>query len=168
MYHRAPPPKPVLEPQKVGFILSVPVSFLRKMTGHGQGGGGGKPYHKWGVWGGVLWYVFPSPEYSTPLCRSLTRWFPKRVVLVDVPGPQTPEQGTKTERQYQKSERGNKNGTTVPRTGTRAHLLQSPPFSEKNLVSVKFVSAILGPDMAAPILWAPGKMRPFCREKPCP
>ena len=29
----------------------------------------------------------------------------------------------------------------------------------KILVSVKFVSAILGPEMAAPILWAPGKMR---------
>ena len=34
----------------------------------------------------------------------------------------------------------------------------------KILVSVKFVSAILGPEMAAPILWAPGKMRPFCRK----
>ena len=34
----------------------------------------------------------------------------------------------------------------------------------KILVSVKFVSAILGPEMAAPILWAPGKMRSFCRK----
>ena len=32
------------------------------------------------------------------------------------------------------------------------------------LVSVKFLSAILGPEMAAPILWAPGKMRSFCRK----
>ena len=33
------------------------------------------------------------------------------------------------------------------------------------LVSVKFfVSAILGPEMAAPILRAPGKMRSFCRR----
>ena len=32
----------------------------------------------------------------------------------------------------------------------------------KILVSVKFVSAILGPEMAAPILWAPAKMRSFC------
>ena len=31
-------------------------------------------------------------------------------------------------------------------------------------VSVKFVSAILGPEMAAPILWTPGKMRSFCRK----
>ena len=31
-------------------------------------------------------------------------------------------------------------------------------------MSVKFVSAILGPEMAAPILWAPGKMRSFCRK----
>ena len=33
---------------------------------------GGKTYHRWGggsktvFWGGVLWYVFPSPEFSTP------------------------------------------------------------------------------------------------------
>ena len=32
------------------------------------------------------------------------------------------------------------------------------------LVSVKFVSAILGPEMGAPILWTPGKMRSFCRK----
>ena len=32
------------------------------------------------------------------------------------------------------------------------------------LVSVKFLSAILGPEMGAPILWTPGKMRPFCRK----
>ena len=31
-------------------------------------------------------------------------------------------------------------------------------------VSVKFVSAILGPEMGAPILWTPGKMRSFCRK----
>ena len=34
----------------------------------------------------------------------------------------------------------------------------------KILVSVKFVSAILGPEMAAPILWTPGKMHSFCRK----
>ena len=34
----------------------------------------------------------------------------------------------------------------------------------KILVSVRFLSAILGPEMAAPILWTPGKMRPFCRK----
>ena len=38
----------------------------------------------------------------------------------------------------------------------------------KILVSVKFVSAILGPEMGAPILWTPGKMRSFCRKNPCP
>ena len=31
-------------------------------------------------------------------------------------------------------------------------------------MSVKFVSAILGPEMAAPILWTPGKMHLFCRK----
>ena len=34
----------------------------------------------------------------------------------------------------------------------------------ENLVSVKCLSAILGPEMGAPILWTPGKMRPFCRK----
>ena len=33
-------------------------------------------------------------------------------------------------------------------------------------MSVKFVSVILGPEMAAPILWTPGKMRSFCRKNP--
>ena len=36
----------------------------------------------------------------------------------------------------------------------------------KILVSVKFVSAILGPETAAPILWTLEKMRPFCRKNP--
>ena len=31
-------------------------------------------------------------------------------------------------------------------------------------MSVKFLSTILEPEMAAPILWAPGKMHPFCRK----
>ena len=37
-------------------------------------------------------------------------------------------------------------------------------FFRKILVSVKFVSAILGPEMGASILWTPGKMRSFCRK----
>ena len=41
-----------------------------------------------------------------------------------------------------------------------------PPTSfRKILVSVKFVSAILGPEMAAPILWTPGKNAFFLQEK---
>ena len=36
-------------------------------------------------------------------------------------------------------------------------LLQNRPFFRKIFVSVKFVSAILGPEMGAPILWTPGK-----------
>ena len=39
---------------------------------------------------------------------------------------------------------------------------------QKNLVSMKCLSAILGPEMAAPILWAPGKKTLFLQEKPCP
>ena len=35
-------------------------------------------------------------------------------------------------------------------------------------MSVKFLSAILGPEMGASILWTPGKMRSFCRKNPCP
>ena len=38
------------------------------------------------------------------------------------------------------------------------------PKFRKILVSVKYVSVILGPEMAAPILWTPGKIRPFCRK----
>ena len=34
----------------------------------------------------------------------------------------------------------------------------------KILVSVKFVSAILGPEMAAPILWTRGKIAFFLQE----
>ena len=32
-------------------------------------------------------------------------------------------------------------------------------------MSVKFLSAVLGPEMGASILWTPGKMRSFCRKK---
>ena len=31
-------------------------------------------------------------------------------------------------------------------------------------MSVKCLSAILGPEIAAPILWTPGKMHPLCRK----
>ena len=33
-------------------------------------------------------------------------------------------------------------------------------------MSVKFASAILGPEMGAPILWTPGKNAFFLQEKP--
>ena len=33
-------------------------------------------------------------------------------------------------------------------------------------MSVKFLSAILGPEMAAPILWTPGKNASVLQEKP--
>ena len=38
------------------------------------------------------------------------------------------------------------------------------PFFRKILVSVKFVSAILGSEMAAPTLWTPGKNAFFLQE----
>ena len=38
------------------------------------------------------------------------------------------------------------------------------PNVRKILVSLKYLSAIVGPETAAPILWTPGKMRPFCRK----
>ena len=44
------------------------------------------------------------------------------------------------------------------------HFSKGAIFRKILLVSVKFVSAILGPEMAAPILWTPGKMRSFCRK----
>ena len=37
-------------------------------------------------------------------------------------------------------------------------------FFRKILGSVKFLSAILGPEMGASILWTPGKKRSFCRK----
>ena len=44
-------------------------------------------------------------------------------------------------------------------------VVQNEKFKfRKILVSVKSLSAILGPEMAVPILWAPGKMRSFCRK----
>ena len=45
-----------------------------------------------------------------------------------------------------------------------AFLVGIPKIRKILLVSVKFLSAILGPEMAAPIFWAPGKMRSFCRK----
>ena len=53
-------------------------------------------------------------------------------------------------------------GTRVAQ-GAGKGLLRFPSI-RKILVSVKFVSAILGPEMGAPILWTPGKMRSFCRK----
>ena len=60
--------------------------------------------------------------------------------------------------------------TTRPNVQKRTH--PQPPKScgalvlsiRKILVSAKFVSANLGPEMAAPILWTPGEMRSFCRK----
>ena len=50
--------------------------------------------------------------------------------------------------------------------------IQNPKFwnpeIRKILVSVKFLSAILGSEMAAPMLWAPGKNALFLQEKQCP
>ena len=58
---------------------------LRKMTGGEQTGGGGKRIIGGAVqnrfWGGVIWYVFPSFELSTPLCFSL-KWS-----AIEVGGP---------------------------------------------------------------------------------
>ena len=79
MYYRARPPKLVLEGSESGIGL-CPFP-LRKMTGREQTGGeqrGGGTYHKWGgsktVFGeGFLWYVPPTPEFSTPLCFSLDK-----------------------------------------------------------------------------------------------
>ena len=55
-------------PQKVGFAWSVPVSSKehnRAKTNRGENHiiGGGVQNR---FWEGVLWYVFPSPEFSTP------------------------------------------------------------------------------------------------------
>ena len=53
----------------MGFASSVPASS-KETTGRKQTGGGGKRIIGGGVqhrfWEGVLWYVFPSPEFSHP------------------------------------------------------------------------------------------------------
>ena len=60
-------------PQKVGLAWSVPVSS-KETTGRRQTGGGKRIIRRGSknrFWEGVLWYVFPSPEFSTPFCFSL-------------------------------------------------------------------------------------------------
>ena len=39
------------------------------------------------------------------------------------------------------------------------------PRLRKSVMSIKFPPAILGPEMAAPILWAPGIFGSFCWKK---
>ena len=73
----------------MGFAWSVPVSSKENNRAK-TNGGWGERYHRWGVqnrfWEGVVWYVFPSPEFSIPLCFSLKKGEeqkrrPKSVVL---------------------------------------------------------------------------------------
>ena len=59
----------------MGFAWSMPVSSKENNRAK-TNGGGVKTYHRWGgvqnrFWEGVLWYVFPPSEFSTPLCFSL-------------------------------------------------------------------------------------------------
>ena len=58
----------------MGFVWSAPVSS--KESDRASTKGGGNRIISGGVqnrfWGGVLWYVFPSPEFPPPLCFSLT------------------------------------------------------------------------------------------------
>ena len=54
----------------MGFVWSVPVSSKENNRAKTNGGGqriiGGGVQNRF--WEGVLWYVFPSPEFSTPFC----------------------------------------------------------------------------------------------------
>ena len=47
-----------------------------------------------------------------------------------------------------------------------ANPLPPTPFLRKSVVSIKFPPVILGPEMAAPILWAPGIFGLFLLENP--
>ena len=96
---------------------------------------GGETYHRWGgpkpFWGGVLWYVFPSPEFSTPLSLSLTRHLGRcqrsvcgidppqnvRNVIVRPPGGRV--QGMNLDRQ---------NCTIVTASDFRVERAESPEF----------------------------------------
>ena len=55
----------------MGFAWFVPVSSKENNRAKTNGGGkriigGGGVQNRF--WEGALWYVFPSPEFSTPLC----------------------------------------------------------------------------------------------------
>ena len=52
--------------------------------------------------------------------------------------------------------------------GFQAPTFRPPRLVRKILVSINFLSAILGPEMAAPILWTSGKKTSVLQEKPCP
>ena len=65
-YHRVRPPKPVLEASESGICL-VCAGFQQ---GENKRGGGKRIIGRGSknrFWEGVLWYVFPSPEFSPPL-----------------------------------------------------------------------------------------------------
>ena len=68
MYYRV---RALWRHQKVGSVWSVPISSEENDWNRR---GGWETYHRWGspnrFGGGVLWYVFPFPEFSTPLCCS--------------------------------------------------------------------------------------------------
>ena len=61
-------------------------------------------------------------------------------------------------------------GTEGPARGTAGNSREylELQWFRKILVSIKFLSAILGPEMAAPILWTRGKIALFLQENPCP
>ena len=91
----------------------------------------------------------PSPN-SLPFFSGVrTMVVSKKVVLADVPGPQNRNEGTKKRREVPIIE-STKQGTTVPKTGTRAHspkppLLQNFPFTNSWFLppeSYKVVAAI--------------------------
>ena len=78
-YYRARPAKPILEASEsdIGLLCA---SFLLKTTEHEPTGGGGEHIRSGGgfqnrFWGGVLWYVFPSPEFTTPLINNYRQHF---------------------------------------------------------------------------------------------
>ena len=85
----------------MGFAWSEPVSSKENNRAK-TNEGGGKRIIGGGVqnrfWEGVLWYVFPSPEFSTPLCFSLR----------SLPGPARPE----SRKSLQRVSRGRKGGTS--------------------------------------------------------
>ena len=49
-----------------------------------------------------------------------------------------------------------------------ANPLPPTPFLRKSVMSIKVPPVILGPEMAAPILWAPGIFCSFCWKTPTP
>ena len=91
-------------------------------------------------------------------------WFPKGFVLADVPRYKNWNEGTfGCSPRYQNRNKSTFGCSPVPKnrnegTFAKTALLRNRPFFRKILVSERIIARILGPELAAPILWVPGSV----------